>query len=210
MRKIFICSQSEYIVPFHHLFKEVSKIEQADVVMFTGGADVCPALYHEPCGLYTHFHKERDMREIEYADYAIAHGLPMLGICRGSQFLTVMAGGKLVQDVTDHCRYHEIYTNDEPDEERLDPLFMSSTHHQMMHPYGLDSDEYKVLAYARHRSKHYLDGWNRTIPHSGIEPEIVYYPLINALAIQGHPEIMGQQSEGVKYCQQLVKDYLCV
>ena len=207
MHKIFVCSQSYYLTPFKSLFKEVGQIHRADVVMFTGGADVSPNLYGEPLGEYTYSDRERDEQEVCYANYAIGKGLPMLGICRGAQFLTVMAGGKLIQDVTDHGVTHNIY---ELDGGGMFPISMSSTHHQMMHPYGLDKRDYKVIAFARHRSKHYLDGWNKAIPHSGIEPEIVWYPKIRALAIQGHPEIMDPESEGVQYCQQLVKEYLCV
>ena len=202
--KMYVCSQSEYLEPFRKTFNQVPSIKDADVVMFTGGADVHPRLYNEPVGRRTFTHEERDIWELERARYAINKGLPMLGICRGAQFLTVMAGGRLVQDVTDHGRYHHCYTTDD------DPGFvMSSTHHQMMHPFNLDKDKFDVIAFARHRSKHYLDGNNRAIPHSGIEPEIVWYPKIKALCIQGHPEIMEAESEGVHYCQSLVKDYLC-
>ena len=209
MLKIFVCSQSHYLAPFAHLFTEVNNIKKADVVMFTGGSDVSPMLYREPLGRNTYSDYARDEREVRYFNYAHIMEKPMLGICRGSQFLTVMAGGKLIQDVTDHGVTHEIVTTEGYERRANEPLYISSTHHQMMHPYNLDEKDYHVIAYARHRSKHYLDGWNRAIPHCGIEPEVVWYPKIKALCIQGHPEIMDQESEGVLFCQQLVKEYLC-
>lgn len=212
--KLYICSQPDYLQPFSHLFTQVDSLDEADVVMFTGGHDVHPSFYGEPVGKHTFTWKARDISEAHAANYAIKHSLPMLGICRGAQFLTVIAGGKLVQDVTHHCQPHSCYTTDEDCE-----FVMSSTHHQMMNPYLLDNKDYKVIAYARHRSKHYLDGHNKPIPHCGIdnprgfnpsqEPEIVWYPKIRALAIQGHPEIMPADSEGVAFCQQLAKEYLC-
>ena len=210
MHKIFVCSQSNYLTPFKHLFKEVYHIRHADVVMFTGGSDVSPRLYGETCGKNTQCNWARDQLEVQWANYAIDKGLPMLGICRGAQFLTVVAGGKLIQDVTDHCQTHEIYTTEGYERRANHPLLMSSTHHQMMHPYTLDKNLYKVIAFAQHRSKHYFNGGNQPIPHSGIEPEIVCYPRIKALCIQGHPESMDVESEGVGFCQRLVKEYLCV
>ena len=208
-KNIYICSQPDYLEPFSHLFNQVASLDEADVVMFTGGHDVHPSFYGEPLGRYTSTWKARDISEAHAANYAIKHGLPMLGICRGAQFLTVMAGGKLIQDVTNHGGTHEIVLTDGYERRAGEPLYISSTHHQMMNPYVLDNKDYKVIAYARHRSKHYLDGWNREIPHCGTEPEIVWYPKIRALCIQGHPEIMNQQSEGVAFCQSLVKEYLC-
>lgn len=219
MLNIYIASQSHYLEPFKDLFQEVWNIKGADVVMFTGGADVSPRLYNEPVGQYTSTNWNRDQNELEIFEFAVDHGIKMLGICRGSQFLTVMAGGKLVQDVTDHGRSHAIYSIECPELDELDKPFdyingqsviMSSTHHQMMHPYNLDEQDYDILAYARHRSKHYLNGHNQPIPHSGIEPEIVWYQKIKALAIQGHPEIMDFNSSGVQYCRSLIKEYFNV
>src|SRR3546814_14796091 len=55
------------------------------------------------------------------------NGIPMLGVCRGAQFLNVMPGGKLYQDVDNHVGDHPIY---DPQNKRVIPN-VSSIHHQM-------------------------------------------------------------------------------
>src|SRR5438309_1359385 len=55
-------------------------------------------------------------------------GKPMAGICRGSQFLNVMAGGRLCQHLDGHGSWHDMETSDGRSFE------VSSTHHQMMLP----------------------------------------------------------------------------
>lgn len=206
-RKIYIVSQPHYLQPFADFFEEVGSIEESDIVMFTGGEDVSPSLYCEKhIGSRTCHNVHRDIMEVEYFEWAKALGKKFLGICRGSQFLTVMAGGQLIQDVTHHGLVggHLMYTT-HPD---FDTVVMSSTHHQMMYPSILDERHYKLLAWTDGRSKHYLNGKDEPIPHSRIEPEVVWYPRIQALAIQGHPEIMDKGSGGVKYARELVKEYL--
>ena len=40
-----------------------------------------------------------------------------------------------------------------------------------------------------------------------IEPEVVWFPKIKALAIQGHPEWAHPRSKYVEYVNRLVEDY---
>lgn len=69
--------------------------------LFTGGHDVSPKLYNEkkqpycgnPCD-------ERDMIEKMVYTFADKKDKPILGICRGIQFINVMRGGTLYQDIT--------------------------------------------------------------------------------------------------------------
>ena len=203
--KIFIVSQSYYLAPFKDLFHSVESVRDADVVMFTGGEDVHPSLYNEPVGRFTQSNFARDKHEQLTFEYANQLGKKMIGICRGSQFLTVMNGGKLVQDVTRHGETHEVYTADG------DVMLMSSTHHQMMNPFELPIRDYDILAWAEGRSAQYLNGLNKPIEgfkERGTEPEIVWYPKTKSLCIQPHPEIMRLESPGVQYCRKLIKEHL--
>ncbi len=192
-------------MPFLDLFQRVDEVAKADVMMFTGGEDVDPYLYNEPLGKYTYSNIARDRQEAIMFGIAEDHGIKKIGICRGSQFLTVQSGGKMVQDVTNHAGTHEVFTKDDR------TFLMSSTHHQMMNPFVLPENEYDILAWADGRSDHYLNGWNKEVEgfkKRGIEPEIVWYPKTQALCIQPHPEIMRKDAPGVDYCRQLVKEYL--
>ncbi len=66
------------------------------LVCFTGGSDVSPELYGHR-NLESGCNKARDEKEVLIFEMAKKHGIPMTGICRGSQFLNVMCGGTMVQ-----------------------------------------------------------------------------------------------------------------
>lgn len=196
---MYVVSQPDYFDPWRDLFRLVFRPADADVILFSGGADVWPGLYGEGLGWYTYSDPKRDLWEKH-----IFEAFPKkqrLGICRGAQFLCVMAGGKLVQHVRNHGRWHDVET-------KSGPVFMSSTHHQMMRPGKVP---HELLGWCKNRSSVYLDGDNKEISEmnrSGVEPEMVFFPRTTSLCIQGHPEIMDAHSGGVKFCQQLVKKYL--
>jgi putative glutamine amidotransferase len=73
-----------------------------DGVVFAGGADLDPALYGERAHPETTgLRPERDAAELPLMRAALDRDLPMLGICRGMQLLTVVSGGSLVQHLPD-------------------------------------------------------------------------------------------------------------
>ena len=147
--------------------------------IFTGGADVDPALYGENKHYSTHTSEIRDKKDLELYKKIDKNKLKV-GICRGAQFLTVMSGGSLIQDVSNHkMTTDEIMT--------ADGLFhIESDHHQMMYPF--DVDNHVIIATSnKSKSSYYLNGNNEEV-EMPFEPEIVYYPNTNSLCIQGHPE----------------------
>lgn len=105
-----------------------------------------------------------------------------------------MNGGLLVQNCTNHAiGYTHRITNG-------DKIFdITSTHHQMQYPYNLPKEDYTVLYTCYTHRSNYYDGDKidvHTILLCG-EPEIVLYHKKNmpkCLAIQGHPEMMSQDS----------------
>ena len=172
-------------------FSEVRKKGEAppiDLILFTGGEDVDPSFYSESPGKFTAYNPERDNTESKMFRL-LSPKIPKLGICRGSQFLTVMNGGRLVQHVENHAiggthsiTFDHIHNN---------KMQMTSTHHQMMYPFKLPKKDYILCAYStNYLSPVYLNGHNKNIELSEefLEPEIVFYPNSNSLAIQGHPE----------------------
>jgi len=71
-----------------------------DGILFAGGPDVAPELYGEAVLNGTvEPQKERDDAETELFAKAFDRELPILGICRGMQFVNVMLGGTLWQDL---------------------------------------------------------------------------------------------------------------
>jgi putative glutamine amidotransferase len=80
-----------------------SILQMVDGLIFSGGADIDPALYGD-----TDVHPatydisaERDRFEIDLINGAIEHDVPVLCICRGIQVLNVALGGSLVQHIDD-------------------------------------------------------------------------------------------------------------
>ena len=72
-------------------------------LMLTGGADLDPALYHEPVAGATDPDPARDAAELACWQEAERRSVPVLGICRGLQAINVFSGGSLVQDVPSHA-----------------------------------------------------------------------------------------------------------
>lgn len=205
--KLFVVgSDWGYSRPWKPLFDLTRDFSRADVMLLTGGSDVSPEFYGEEFGKYTRSVPRRDMIERIYFRDAVKRKIGILGICRGAQFITVMNGGKLVQHVTNHGQWHEIATS------KGDKFEVSSTHHQMMHPYDLNNKDYQLLGWAHQHSNCYLDGDDKQIPYfwkpDTEEPEVVFYPRTRALAIQCHPEIMPLYSDGVKQFHKWTKEFI--
>lgn len=75
-------------------------IADLDGVLLSGGEDVDPAHYgEERHPTVNTVNPEHDAFELALARAALEEGVPILGICRGSQVLAVADGGALVQDV---------------------------------------------------------------------------------------------------------------
>lgn len=71
-----------------------------DGLLLAGGGDVAAEFYGAAdSGKLTLIDRPRDRVEIALTRWALAEGLPVLGICRGIQTLNVAAGGTLVQDI---------------------------------------------------------------------------------------------------------------
>ena len=74
--------------------------ELCDGVLLTGGHDVSPELYHEePLEGLVECCRKRDEMEGIIFKMALEDDVPVLGICRGIQFINAALGGTLYQDL---------------------------------------------------------------------------------------------------------------
>jgi putative glutamine amidotransferase len=74
--------------------------EHLDGLLIPGGVDMDPATYGEAITPQVgRLDAARDAVELQLARWAIADGMPMLGLCRGAQVINVSQGGSLVQDI---------------------------------------------------------------------------------------------------------------
>lgn len=159
--------------------------EDLDLVVFTGGDDVSPFLYGERVMKGTFCNVDRDRKEIKLLKNLPA-GIAKLGICRGGQFLNVMCGGSMFQDVNGHAirGMHDIKCLASGEIIRV-----TSTHHQMMIP----AEDSWLVACAKEATRKTCEGKDITYTQSGREKdwddcEVVYYNAFNALCFQPHPE----------------------
>lgn len=77
-------------------------LDRVEALLLSGGADLDPASYGaESDPRTTNTRRARDEFEIALTRAAIERGMPVLGICRGSQVLNVALGGELIQHLDD-------------------------------------------------------------------------------------------------------------
>jgi putative glutamine amidotransferase len=74
--------------------------ERIDGILIPGGVDMQPATYGEATRPEVgRLDPARDTVELELVRWAMADGMPVLGLCRGAQVINVAAGGTLYQDI---------------------------------------------------------------------------------------------------------------
>jgi len=173
--------------------------EEADLVVFGGGADVDPQLYGASTHNTTEIDPARDEEDLALWDICFHKGIPMLGICRGAQFGHVMCGGTLFQNVNNHNGDHSIY--DEKNNRTITRV--SSVHHQMVRP----NARMDVIARCAGKST------QRAIDASSFETgpdkdiEAFFYRDVCFLGIQGHPEYSGYWSYQ-QWALRQINDYI--
>lgn len=171
-------------------------IQEAELIQFTGGEDVSPFLYGETKHRTTGSNAGRDIYEAGIFAIASRIEIPMAGICRGGQFLNVMSGGRMYQDVDGHTIYGTHACTDVTTGEIHQ---VTSTHHQMMVP----SSRGVLLAEAAQASRLETDSRVYNLLAKGGDTEAVFYPHTNCLCFQPHPEFNNADST-LKYYVELL------
>lgn len=181
-------------------FNIVDSVEKADIVQFTGGEDVSPALYGEHTHVTTGKNHQRDMEEIQTYQQAKHLGKFIVGVCRGSQFLCVMNGGKLYQHVTGHAVWGG---HNAVDVETGKIIPVTSTHHQMMKPPKgaiVVALAETMLSLVKYCMTH-IDTKPMEIPCIGHKDEVesCYFPDTKTLCFQPHPEYVSKEHACQEY-----------
>jgi len=205
MKVMIVATNHEYNSLFYNQGWEVVEdiSDSPSLILFTGGEDVSPKLYEHPQHRTTYNSIHRDYEESRIFKEAISLGIPMVGICRGGQFLNVMCGGTMYQDVSKHATrdghlIKDLFTNQK--------LNVTSTHHQMMKP----SNKAIVVAIANNGGVvTEWDGKEFNTHPSELDYEVVYYEDEKCLCFQPHPEFSSnKEDEMVIYFFSLIQDLL--
>ncbi len=158
-------------------------LERLDAVVFAGGADLDPGLYgEEPHPETTGLRPERDAAEVPLMKAALDRDVPLLGICRGMQVLSVVRGGSLVQHLPDavgHERHRPAPGTYGMHDVRLEP---GSLAHRLLGDHvSVPSYHHQGLASPGDLS---VSGWA-----DDESPEVVEDPSLRfALGVLWHPE----------------------
>lgn len=198
--KVYVNSSSgdqEYDLMARCGVKRARSLDDADIVLFVGGADVNPLLYGEEPLERTGFDVKTDNRDM----FAWRHASDKfkIGICRGGQFLNVMNGGRLWQHVDNHTQEHTI-----TDMFTGQVVQVSSTHHQQFRP----AANAAVIATARCTTQKHSENQRwffkdkfsfQETPmdkYFKIDHEVLFYHDTRSLCFQPHPEYIMPQSCG--------------
>jgi gamma-glutamyl-gamma-aminobutyrate hydrolase PuuD len=175
------------------------------LVVFTGGEDVTPELYGEtsPKKVCCN-NEERDSLERRVFNIADQHRIKMYGICRGTQIINVLLGGKMMHHVNGHGGVQHDITlasgNVVPA-----TVSVNSLHHQMCVP----SLHTHILAWSTKRlSNVYVGDKDEEMLYHGPEVEAIYNPNFKCLGVQWHPEIDSVGTQGRQMSLQMLKDFM--
>lgn len=201
-RVCIINGNREYSNMFFELgYHLVPYVEESDLVCFTGGADVSPSMYGAKTHRTTHSDAHRDEMERYAFNNAYTNGIPMVGICRGGQFLNVMSGGEMYQDVSKHCSPHTI-----TDATTGETVYVSSTHHQMM---KMSSEGILVASSTLLGTREWYESGIFKKEVSEQDIEVVYYKHTKCLCFQPHPEFSSVEYVGMReYFKSLLERYV--
>ena len=206
--KVFVVGGGyDYIRLLYSLgFSGAKGFADADIILFTGGEDVDPGLYGEEPLKGTFFNRDRDDAEMAIYLAAVETGIPMVGICRGGQFLNVGNGGKMWQHVNNHAGPHLAFEIDMDGKLSKKGFVVTSTHHQMMRP----SDDGIVLLVAQKATtlSRFGEEVTKKDAWSSNDTEVVWYPDTKSLCFQPHPEFRGASPECVAYFNTLMDDLI--
>ena len=197
-KRVFIVGQ--YKKPFIEMFLSRTgycgtlNLADADICLFTGGPDVDPQLYGQKKHKTTYLSEQRDTEDLDA--YINSEHCLRVGVCRGAQFLNVMNGGSLWQDVNNHRAPHFMV-----DLQTGQNLWVTSTHHQMMIP---GETAYRVaVCHCADRKETDTKIWTKDSAKKrdpeADDWEVLWYEESSSLCFQPHPENISATEELKQY-----------
>ena len=209
---ILVIGNDHYAEPFDYLdeIKSVHGLdskfwenpEKISLVVFTGGADVHPSFYRgNDDSNWCMTSIGRDKLEKEILNFCVEHNIKMTGVCRGIQFLNVMAGGFMYQHITNHAGSdHNVYFPYDKSVRKV-----TSTHHQLIE---LPNSAIPIAWSQPNRSDIYIGPYGTEVNEPKHEIEAAIFPNINAMGVQYHPEMMWDKDPSKIHYGQMITDFV--
>lgn len=184
-----------FIFPFSEDENEISTLmEMCNGILFTGGHDISPEIYHEkPLGGMVSCCEKRDIMESIVLKHALEADKSILGICRGIQFINAALGGTLYQDIKlqhpSGIEHHQQAPYDVPAHEVT--LIEDTPLQKCLH-----RDSLAVNSYHHQAVKELAPGLKQMAVSSDSLTEALYMPGRKFLwAVQWHPEFSFRNDE---------------
>jgi len=154
-----------------------------DGIILSGGGDIYPSLYRKTPRKGFEYFPERDILEKKILKFAIKNDIPVLGECRGMQFLNTFFGGSLLngfdkKNIQHAGTRHTIKIVDNSSKEYLN---IKSATVNSFHNYSISRNELSTSLRA------FAEAADGTI-------EGVYYPGKALAGIMWHPEREKRES----------------
>ena len=153
-------------------------------LVLPGGADIDPALYgreNTKCMCLDH---DRDELEKAIIECFLFSCRPILGICRGMQFINVALGGTLIQDIQDHKEHLWIDEN----RDSAHPVRITDRGLFMYKEY--EKDEVVVNSAHHQAVENLADGLKVAAVGPGDIIEAFQHESLPVIGVQFHPERM--------------------
>ncbi len=157
-------------------------------IIITGGNDVDPKSYGESVSESLSLVPQRDLVEKELLDLAIKYRIPVLGICRGMQFMNVYFGGKLQRKAHPPAQDHDLEIIDSKVQATLGVKTRVNSYHNHAVIPSLLSPQLQSFA----------QSWGGII-------EGIYHPTLPIAGIQWHPE---RKSPNEEFNRKLVEAFV--
>ena len=185
------------LIPVPNVCNDLEKYfkdAKIEAVILTGGGDVNPALYGKsPAN--EEYSKLRDNTEKKLIQMAIKKHLPLLGNCRGAQFINVFFGGSLIQNIELKTGFNHVATIHK----------VTITDDKASRFYK--KKEFNVNSYHNHGIDKYILS-SKLKPFAVSEDGIIegfYHPKYPIAGILWHPERKGSDGDADR---KLVKAFL--
>ena len=174
-----------------------SLAEKLDGLLITGGQDIDPSLYgekpHDKLGAPS---KLRDLMETKLTDAFLKADKPVLGICRGMQFLNVYFGGTLYQDIPSQYETDIAHDMEKPYDRFVHAVVLleGTRLANIIHPgeIGVNSCHHQAI-------KDLAPGLTAdAVSEDGLIEGIEHNDYSYVIGVQWHPEFMHLSNENSK------------